>query len=134
MIKRTSMAMAAAVVSALAMTGPVHAFSVPPAVQFQQGQNGNIAPAHVQLNFGIGFWSPERDGRRCGWRHSSCRHFYRGYWYERPWWMSRHRGHRMHHGSRHVQWCFEHYRSYDSGNDTWRTHGGDVRVCMSPYR
>ena len=31
-------------------------------------------------------WNPRRDGERCLYRVGSCRHFYRDYYYEIPWW------------------------------------------------
>jgi hypothetical protein len=31
-------------------------------------------------------WNRSRHGERCLYRVGSCRHFYRGYYYETPWW------------------------------------------------
>lgn len=31
-------------------------------------------------------WNRVHDGDRCLYRVGSCRHFYRGYYYETPWW------------------------------------------------
>lgn len=31
-------------------------------------------------------WSRERDGNRCRTPYGNCRRFYRGYYYETPWW------------------------------------------------
>jgi hypothetical protein len=31
-------------------------------------------------------WNRVHDGDRCIYRIGSCRHFYRGYYYETPWW------------------------------------------------
>lgn len=36
--------------------------------------------------------------------------------------------------SRHVRWCFNNYRSYDSGSNTWVDYDGNVRTCRSPFR
>ena len=31
-------------------------------------------------------WDRKRDGKRCHSRFGNCRHYYRGYYYETPWW------------------------------------------------
>jgi len=36
-------------------------------------------------------------------------------------------------GRRHVEWCFNHYRSYNPRNNTWVSYSGEVRQCISPY-
>ena len=33
----------------------------------------------------------------------------------------------------HVSWCFDRYRSYDQGSNTYVSYGGRVRNCRSPY-
>ncbi len=33
----------------------------------------------------------------------------------------------------HVSWCYNRYRSYDAGSNTYVTYGGRVRNCRSPY-
>lgn len=87
-------------------------------------------------------WDRNRDGRRCSSRNGHCRHYRGGYWYETPWWtlpliggaiinesVHRDRGY-----SRHVEWCLDHYRSYNIRTNTWVSYSGDVRECISPYR
>ena len=88
-------------------------------------------------------WDRHRDGIRCTARNNNCRHFYRGYWYATPWWtlplvgstivvrpgVSGNGGY-----SRHVEWCMDHYRSYNVRTNTWVAYSGEVRECVSPYR
>ena len=33
----------------------------------------------------------------------------------------------------HVSWCYNRYRSYDAGSNTYVSYGGRVRNCRSPY-
>jgi hypothetical protein len=86
-------------------------------------------------------------GPRCTRWGSNCRHYYRGYYYGSPWWtlplvgtgivigstigrpVYRYRSS----GSRHVNWCLNHYRSYNVRTNTFVTYGGAVRQCISPY-
>jgi BA14K-like protein len=88
-------------------------------------------------------WDRNRDGRRCSRRYGNCNNYYRGSYYETPWWtlplivgggiiaQDRYRGG---YGSRHVQWCSDRYRSYNARTNTWVAYGGAVRQCVSPYR
>jgi hypothetical protein len=87
-----------------------------------------------------------RHGPRCSRWSRNCGHFYRGYYYGSPWWTlplvgstvvigsspRYYSGRRA--GSRHVQWCLDHYRSYNVRTNTWISYDGDVRQCRSPYR
>jgi hypothetical protein len=34
--------------------------------------------------------------------------------------------------SAHLNWCAEHYRSYNSATDTYRAFNGELRTCISP--
>lgn len=36
--------------------------------------------------------------------------------------------------NRHVRWCMNNYRSYDSSTDTFVGYDGVVRQCNSPFR
>src|SRR6185312_16604017 len=36
-------------------------------------------------------------------------------------------------GSGHVQWCYDHYRSYRASDNTYQPYGGPRRQCVSPY-
>lgn len=33
----------------------------------------------------------------------------------------------------HVNWCMQHYRSYDQGDNSYRAYSGERRTCRSPY-
>lgn len=88
-------------------------------------------------------WNRERDGRRCTSRGDRCRNFYRGYYYETPWWTmpliigggvaARHAYDDDFYDDDHVQWCLDRYRSYDPRTNTWISHGGRVERCISPF-
>ncbi len=88
-------------------------------------------------------------GRRCRTRAGGCRHYRQGYYYETPWWTipliiggaiassdrdyyddDRFEGRGS---SRHVEWCFDRYRSYDPRHNTWVSYSGAVRQCRSPF-
>jgi hypothetical protein len=101
----------------------------------------------------IAKWDRERHGSRCEYRRGECRHFYRGFYYETPWWTlpfaaddtigSR----RYYEGDEdyfdddddsgwsnsHVEWCLKRYRSYNPRNNTWVSYSGRVRECISPF-
>jgi hypothetical protein len=36
-------------------------------------------------------------------------------------------------GSAHVQWCYDHYRSYRASDNTYQPYNGPRRQCNSPY-
>jgi hypothetical protein len=86
-------------------------------------------------------WDRRRDGNRCSKRFGNCRHYYRGHYYETPWWtlpliiggsiaaQNNYDGY----GSRHVEWCLDRYRSYNPRNNTWVSYSGNVNQCNSPY-
>ncbi len=87
-------------------------------------------------------WDRRRHGDRCLRRLGGCRHYYRGYYYETPWWTlpliggsiilnsgNYNRGS----GNAHVRWCRDRYRSYNVRTNTWVSYSGQVRQCNSPY-
>jgi hypothetical protein len=91
-------------------------------------------------------WDRRRDGRRCSERFDNCRHFYRGYYYETPWWTlplivggsvaaydDYDDDYEVAYGSSHVEWCLDRYRSYNPSTNTWVSYSGEVRECISPY-
>jgi BA14K-like protein len=76
------------------------------------------------------------DGRR----HKRFRHrtgafvfFNNGWWYDEPWWTYDTAYVGADYGDAHVQWCINHYRSYNPANNTFVSYGGDIRECVSPY-
>lgn len=94
-------------------------------------------------------WRRDRDGDRCSRRSDRCRNFYRGHYYETPWWtlplivggsIAANRYDDGYdddddgdYGNRHVQWCLDRYRSYNPRNNTWVSYSGNVNQCNSPY-
>lgn len=95
-----------------------------------------------------------RHGDRFRYRQGRFNNFYRGYYYERPWWnlgsgVSIAIGGPGYYapapvyyprpvyraaawGPRHVNWCFNHYRSYNPNNNLFLTYDG-YRRCRSPF-
>ena len=95
-------------------------------------------------------WDRRRDGRRCSDRFDNCRHFHDGYYYETPWWtlplivgggIAANNYNDDYdddydgggYGGRHVEWCLDHYRSYNPRTNTWVSYSGNVNQCNSPY-
>jgi hypothetical protein len=92
-------------------------------------------------------WNRHRDGDRCSRRNGNCRHFHGGYYYETPWWtlpliigggIAANNYNDDYddgggYGSRHVEWCLDHYRSYNPRTNTWVSYSGNVNECNSPY-
>jgi hypothetical protein len=106
-----------------------------------------IVPPDSGLWITIAKWDRLRHGERCRLPSDRCRHFHRGYYYERNWWIlplivdgrivsDRYEGDHGDHsayGNRHLQWCRDRYRSYKPRTNTWLSYGGRVRQCISPY-
>jgi hypothetical protein len=40
---------------------------------------------------------------------------------------------RVYEGNAHVQWCYDHYRSYRASDNTFQPNYGPRRECRSPY-
>ncbi|RUW60992.1 BA14K family protein [Mesorhizobium sp. M7A.F.Ca.US.008.03.1.1] len=40
---------------------------------------------------------------------------------------------RVYEGNSHVQWCYDHYRSYRASDNTFQPNYGPRRECRSPY-
>ncbi|RWE45727.1 MAG: BA14K family protein [Mesorhizobium sp.] len=40
---------------------------------------------------------------------------------------------RVYEGNAHVQWCYDHYRSYSASDNTFQPNNGPRRECRSPY-
>ena len=86
-------------------------------------------------------WNRKRHGDRCRYRRAGCNHFFGGYHYRSPFWLSAPfiggsvviGGTGYRYGNRHVRWCMDRYRSYKPRYNTWVTYGGEVRQCISPY-
>lgn len=95
------------------------------------------------------YYNSRMHGQRYRSRHGSYRHYHGGYWYSSPWW---HRsgavialgvapaygygyGYNAYNGGGgdHVQWCYDHYRSYDARSNTFMGYDGYRHECNSPY-
>jgi hypothetical protein len=82
---------AAFIISALAFpsAGASAATVLPPADSaFAEGEvlEVSVIDAVKKKQDPSTIWNPMRDGERCVYRTGSCRHFYRDYYYETPWW------------------------------------------------
>jgi hypothetical protein len=73
------------------------------------------------------------DHRRFRFRNGAFIYFYNGWWYDEPWWTYDTAYVGGAYGDAHVQWCVNHYRSYNPANNTFVSYGGDVLECVSPY-
>jgi BA14K-like protein len=82
-------------------------------------------------------WQFGRDGNRCRSRFGDCRHYYRGYYYETPWWtiplILGDQMTRRNYGNAHVRWCLSRYHSYNPRTDLWLGNSGRRYRCNSPY-
>jgi hypothetical protein len=118
-----------------------------------------VVPAGVNSGnpniISVAKWDRERHGSRCEYRRGECRHFYRGYYYETPWWtlpFAAGEGigsNRYYDGeddyydddeydnggwdNSHIEWCLNRYRSYNPRNNTWVSYSGRMRKCISPF-
>ena len=100
-----------------------------------------LQEAKVTINVGVnGGYNRRMHGNRCDYRHDNCRHFYRGHYYQNQWWtfpfvvggtIGNSHNHRL--SNNHVQWCQDHYRSYNIRTNTWLSNSGQYRQCNSPY-
>jgi hypothetical protein len=138
-------------VGALLAFGVLSAFG-PPASPAPLMRSAEIR-ADIPNIIPIAKWDHERHGSRCEYRRGECRHFYRGFYYETPWWTlpfaagdtigSRHyyEGEEDYFddeddngwSNSHVEWCLKRYRSYNPRNNTWVSYSGRVRECLSPF-
>jgi hypothetical protein len=117
-----------------------------------------VVPARVNADnpniITVAKWDRERHGSRCEYRRGECRHFYRGFYYETPWWtlpFAAGEGigsNRYYDGeddyydddedddgwsNSHIEWCLNRYRSYNPRNNTWVSYSGKVKECISPF-
>lgn len=95
-----------------------------------------------------GGWNRGWHGNRFRYRHGPYRHYYRGYWYNNPWWLgaaitaplalgayaySYPPAYGYSDDTAHVQWCLNRYRSYDPASDSYMGYDGYRHRCNSPY-
>jgi hypothetical protein len=133
--------------------GSASAMMIPAAQQIVPNGNvdsaGLLIAAHVTSNGQARpedrRWDSRRDGQRCRYRNGNCKHYYQGYYYFNPWWQfarppvfggvffGNTYAYQHNSGNRHVQWCYDHYRSYNARYNTWVGYSGRVYQCRSPY-
>ena len=97
-------------------------------------QQANHRRGHV-------YWSRKRHGDRSRYRNDRRRYYNNGYYYSTPWWLftaplvigGAYSSRRGNWGDRHVQWCYDRYRSYNARYNTWVSYSGNVNQCNSPY-
>lgn len=118
-------------------------------------QMGQSDVTNVQADQRIIRRKGRRDDRRDRFERRGSRAFYRGhpgYRYKRPgyrryngWWfppaafitgaiIGNTLSQPARSGNRHVQWCYERYRSYRASDNTFQPYEGPRRQCYSPYR
>ncbi len=101
----------------------------------QASVNDNIVLADYNSNQHMGQnrqWSRMNHGNRCRVANGNCRHFYRGYYYETPWWtlpLIAGGVIASQNGNGHVAWCRAHYRHYRAWNNTYQGKNGKWYVC-----
>ena len=138
-------------VGALLAFGALTAFGPPASPAPLMSPTGANAENPNIIN--VAKWDRERHGSRCEYRRGECRHFYRGFYYETPWWtlpfaVGDSIGSRRYYegdddyfdeddddgwSNSHVEWCLNRYRSYNPRNNTWVSYSGRVRECISPF-
>ena len=128
----------------LCATAATAAITIPPAAisagTATQADAPLLQDAKVVVSIGAGpRYDRNMHGNRCNYRHDNCNHYYRGHYYQNQWWafplvigntMSN-PGRHMH--MNHVQWCSDHYRSYNRRTNTWLSTSGQYRQCNSPF-
>ncbi len=128
----------------LCATAATAAITIPPAAiaagEATQAQAPLLQDAKVTIGIGVGpRYNRQMHGNRCSYRRDNCRNFYRGHYYQNQWWIMPmiiggtigHSGSHMH--NNHVQWCSDHYRSYNRHTNTWLSTSGQYRQCNSPF-
>jgi len=126
--KLTGLAALVAAGTTLAMMGTASAITPSLAGLAPQGQTattGNVVKAGVYIGINPWWWGrPHYSYRRPGYVY-----FYNGYYYAQPWWRMRRRVHHR----RHVQWCLNHYRSYNPRTNLFIGYDGRYHPCRSPF-
>ena len=104
-----------------------------------------VAPASAAtLSFGFGnTQSHERFEQHGDYaffnNHRGTRHqrpgyrYYQGYWFPPAAFFGLFLGTILPHRSTHVQWCYDHYRSYRASDNTFQPYHGPRQQCVSPF-
>jgi BA14K-like protein len=128
----------------LGATAASAAIVAPPAALVTGGTTQTDAPllqdARVTIGIGVNQrYNRRMHGNRCSYRHDNCRNYYRGHYYQNQWWIlplvigSTIANSSHHMNNSHVQWCQDHYRSYNIRTNTWLSNSGQYRQCNSQY-
>lgn len=107
---------------------------------------------HFNRNFGNRNFNGSRNFARNGdayWNgHRGYREYHRGYRRHGDYWFPlaafatgalitgaivNSENNRVHEGNAHVQWCYDHYRSYRASDNTFQPNYGPRQECRSPY-
>lgn len=59
--------------------------------------------------------------------------YYRGLWYPRAAFRREFIRPPMRLNTRHIDWCYDRYRSYRASDNTYQPYNGPRRQCYSPY-
>ncbi|MFA6157322.1 BA14K family protein [Mesorhizobium sp.] len=99
-------------------------------------------------NFGNRNFSRNHDGGGYWNGHRGYREYHRGYRRHGDYWFPlaafatgalitgaivNSENNRVSEGNSHVQWCYDHYRSYRASDNTFQPNNGPRRECRSPY-
>jgi hypothetical protein len=132
----------------LSFYGQAHAVPLP---KVQTAPSALKEPAAVRSHT----W--KYTGPRMPYRYGPFAYYYDGWWYPRPWWygpglvfkwgscgscgvfegtwhdLDWAEGGYTEGTDAHVEWCIEHYRSYDNGSDTYLGRDGARHPCRTPF-
>lgn len=99
-------------------------------------------------NFGARNFARNNDGGGYWNGHRGYREYHRGYRRHGDYWFPlaafatgalitgaivNSEDNRVYAGNSHVQWCYDHYRSYRSSDNTFQPNYGPRQECRSPY-
>jgi len=150
MLKHTFVALAAMGAGLAGLSSGAAAFPVQTAPAVEHGNSTLLTDVRSKYSRNR-VYNRHYDGMRCGSWNNRCRYHHGGYYYENQWWLfpavgagialgaaaaaanDGYYGGGGGYGSRHVRWCYDHYRSYNPRNNTWVSYSGRVNQCISPY-
>jgi hypothetical protein len=121
-----------------------------PLVNQSSASNVQLA-AHRNVHRRVWVYNRRAHGPRFAYRHGRYRYYYGGWWYPRPWWYGPGssfagnpisgwwddfdwaEGGYTEDTDPHVEWCFDHYHSYEEATDSFLGHDGAPHRCRSPF-
>ncbi|UVK45500.1 BA14K family protein [Mesorhizobium sp. AR07] len=114
----------------------------------QWRRHGNNRQFHGNRNFGGRNFARNNNGGVYWNGHRGYREYHRGYRRHGDNWFPlaafatgalitgaiiNNENNRVYEGNSHVQWCYDHYRSYRSSDNTFQPNYGPRQECRSPY-